>query len=180
VLKQLRRISSEELNSNPWWSYRRDRYLRPNDTEGDYFYIQTPGSVAIVPELANGKLLLLKQFRYLNQRECIEFPGGGGKPGMSVEDVARMELLEEAGMSATELISIGEFNPMNGATDELCQVFIARGLTEAEASPEPTEEFERIEVSLDELEGLVADGTVWDGMTLAVLSLYKLRGLKKS
>ncbi|MEO6940848.1 MAG: NUDIX hydrolase [Candidatus Kapaibacterium sp.] len=173
MLKKLRRISSRTLHENPWWSYRQDRYLRPDDTEGDYFYIKTPGSVAIMAELPNGKFLLLKQFRYLNQTESLEFIGGGMKPGHSPEDSAREEMLEEAGLTADELIPIGKFNPMNGATDELCFVFLARGLHQDTPKPEQTEEFERVELSMEELERLIGNGTLWDGMTLATLSLYR-------
>ena len=173
LLKQLRRISTRVLDSNPWWKYLHDRYFQPDGTEGDYYYIQTPGSVAVIPVFADGRLLLLNQYRYLNQRECIEFPGGGVQAGMSAEETARLELKQEAGIIATTITWIGAFNPMNGATDELCNVFVAEGLDEGPAEPEATEEFEPLVVTRDELEHLIRNGTIWDGMTLASFSMYR-------
>jgi len=174
VLKRLRKIAGNELASNPWWSYRCDRYERPDGAPADYFFIHTPGSVAIVPEMEDGKILLLRQFRYLNQRESLEFPGGGRKVGYTAEAAAQEELLEEAGLIASELIPIGHFNPMNGATDELCEVFIARGIHRSSAQPEPSEEFEEVVVTREELERMIRSNEIWDGMTLAVYSLYSL------
>ncbi len=173
MLKRLRQISTEILHKNPWWEYRRDEYLHPDDTKGEFYYVHTLGAVFVIPEFEDGRLLMLRQFRYLNQRESIEFIGGGVKAGQNHEEAARAELLEEAGFLANELIPIGWFNPMNGASDEECYVFIARGLTAANAHPESSEEFEPRMVTRDELNTLIANGEIWDGMTLAAYALYR-------
>jgi 8-oxo-dGTP pyrophosphatase MutT (NUDIX family) len=175
LLKPLPRLSTSTLHKNPWWEYRHDRYLHPDDSEGDFFYIHTPGAVFVIPELPDGRVLMLRQFRYLNQRESLEFVGGGLKAGLTHEEAAREELLEEGGYTAAELIPLGWFNPMNGASDEECHVFLARGLTPATSKPEISEEFEPLAVTFDELSGLIQSGEIWDGMTLAAYSLYCFR-----
>jgi ADP-ribose pyrophosphatase len=173
MLKRLRQLSTEILHKNPWWEYRRDEYLHPDDSRGEFYYVHTLGAVFVIPEFGDGRLLMLRQFRYLNQRESIEFIGGGVKAGQSHEEAAQAELLEEAGFLAKELIPIGWFNAMNGASDEECYVFIARELTAMNAHPEASEEFEPLMVTRDELEALIANGEIWDGMTLAAYALYK-------
>jgi ADP-ribose pyrophosphatase len=173
MLKRLRQISTEILHKNPWWEYRRDEYFHPDDSQGEFYYAHTLGAVFVIPEFADGRLLLLRQFRYLNQRESLEFVGGGVKAGQNHEEAAQAELLEEAGFLVNELIPIGWFNPMNGASDEECYVFIARGLTAANAHPEVSEEFEPIMVTPGELDALIANGEIWDGMTLAAYALYR-------
>jgi ADP-ribose pyrophosphatase len=172
MLKRLAPISMEVLHRNPWWEYRHDRYLHPDDSEGDFYYVHTPGAVFVIPELEDGRIALLRQFRYLNQRESLEFVGGGMKQGKSHEEMAREELLEEAGYEAGALVKLGWFNPMNGATDEECHVFLAKGLKAGEARPESSEEFEAVIVTKDELSGLIRTGEIWDGMTLAAFALY--------
>ena len=172
MLKRLRRLSTEILHKNPWWEYRRDEYLHPDDSKGEFFYAHTPGAAFVIPEFEDGRLLMLRQFRYLNQRESLEFVGGGVKAGQSPEEAARTELLEEAGYHADELIPIGWFNPMNGASDEECYVFIARGLSASEARPEVSEEFEEVVITSSGLDLLIARGEIWDGMTLAAYSLF--------
>jgi len=177
MLQRLRRLSTEILHKNPWWEYRRDEYLHPDDSQGEFFYAHTKGAVFVIPEMEDGRLLMLRQFRYLNQRESLEFVGGGTKEGLTHEQAAREELAEEAGFLATELIPIGWFNPMNGASDEECYVFHARGLVVAEGSdarhPDVSEAFEPVMVTPLELDRLIANGEIWDGMTLAAYALYK-------
>jgi ADP-ribose pyrophosphatase len=175
MLKALRQLRSELLARNPWWDYRKDRYERPDRSEGDYYYVHTPGSVMILPVNENGKLILVKQYRYLNRRESIEFIGGGIKGEQGALESAREELQEEAGIIAGELIPIGSFNPMNGVTDEICNIYVAQSLKSTHTRPEVSEEFELVELSYTELCDLIQDGTVWDGMTLAACALFEQR-----
>ncbi|MDP4237780.1 MAG: NUDIX hydrolase, partial [Bacteroidota bacterium] len=119
MLKALRQLGTELLARNPWWDYRKDRYERPDGSEGEYYYVHTPGSVMILTVNENGKLILVKQYRYLNRRESLELIGGGIKSEKGALESAREELQEEAGIIAGELIPIGSFNPMNGVTDEI-------------------------------------------------------------
>lgn len=181
MLKRLRRLSTEILHKNPWWEYRRDEYEHPDGSPGEFFYAHTCGAAFVIPEFDDGRILMLNQFRYLNQKESLEFVGGGIKEGKTAEESAKEELLEEAGYKARELIPLGWFNPMNGASDEECYVFLARGLTAAEAHPEVSEEFEPVMVTQAELESLIAVGKIWDGMTLAAYALYRMsNGSKQS
>ena len=172
MLTQLEQKSSEVILENPYWQYRKDTYSLPNGKKGDYHYVHTPGSVFVIPETPDGKLVLLKQYRYLNQRESIEFIGGGIKSGMSPEVAARAELLEEAGIKAESMIKIGEFNPFNGVTDEICTVFVAKGLSFGASKPDESEEFERLEHTPEVLREMISKGKIWDGMTIAAYALY--------
>jgi ADP-ribose pyrophosphatase len=172
MLTHLEQKSSEVILENPYWQYRKDTYSLPNGKEGDYHYIHTPGSVFVIPVTDDGNLILLRQYRYLNRRESIEFIGGGIKQGHSAEAAARAELSEEAGITAKELLKIGEFNPFNGVTDEICTVFVAKGLRFGAARPEESEEFEQLEHPPQVLREMIARGEIWDGMTLAAFALY--------
>jgi ADP-ribose pyrophosphatase len=153
--------------------------MRPDEKEGEYYYVHTRGSVVVIPELENGKLFMTRQFRYLNQRESLEFIGGGVKPQASSLESAREELLEEGGFETEKMILIGRFNPFNGATDEICEVYVARKLKKVGARPEASEEFEEHELSVNEIESLIKGGELWDGMSIAAFLLYKLNVLDK-
>ncbi|HUI64582.1 MAG TPA: NUDIX hydrolase, partial [Bacteroidota bacterium] len=67
----------------------------------------------------------------------------------------------------------GEFNPYNGVTDEICQVFIARNLVFVGADPDVTEEFEILQLAPSDLEQRIASGEIWDGMTIAAWALVR-------
>lgn len=171
-LKEWQKRGEETLHRNPWWLYKRDSVTLPSGAAGEYHYVQTPGSVMVVPVDEAGRFVLVRQYRYLNRRESIEFPAGGVKQGQESAAAARAELREEAGLEAEDLEEIGQFNPFNGVTDELCRVYVARGLREVPAAPDATEEFEVLRMDAAGLEAAVAAGLLWDGMTLAAWALY--------
>ena len=175
MLKALRQISSAILAKNPWWEYRKDSYDKPDGSEGEYHYVHTPGSVMVIPVTGGGSIIAVRQYRYLNQREGLEFIGGGIKQGKGPEEAAREELLEEAGIVAGELTKIGEFNPMNGVTDEICNIFVARSLKKTTAHPDSSEEFEVVELVYEKFCELIGSGSLWDGMTLAAFALFEHR-----
>ncbi len=127
----------------------------------------------IIPLLADGKMVLVNQYRYLCDRESLEFPCGSVNENLSYEETAAHELAEEAGYSAREMTFVAEFNPYNGVTDELCRVYIARNLSPVQKARDETEEFEIVHLSPAELERQIRDGKVWDGMTLAAWALIK-------
>ena len=53
--------------------------------------------VAIIPEDAEGNVLLVRQFRRAVEKELLEIPAGGIDPGESPEDAVRREMQEETG-----------------------------------------------------------------------------------
>lgn len=173
ALKEWTKRGEETLYRNPWWTYKRDTFVLPSGAEGTYHYVQTPGSVMLVPITAEGNFVLVRQYRYLNRRASIEFPAGGIKSGQSAEEAARAELREEAGFTAGTLQEIGQFNPFNGVTDELCHVYAAGDLQDAASEPDETEEFEHLSLDAEGIRAAIADGTLWDGMTLAAWSMYQ-------
>ncbi len=173
MLTRWKSLSSAVVHKNPWWTYKIDKYQIPGGIAGEYHFVLTEGSSLVVPVLDDGKLVLVNQYRYLCERESVEFPCGGVKPGKSYEDMANRELEEEAGYRSNQLERVAEFNPYNGVTDEFCAVFIGRKLMKTTPKPEATEEFEIVTCSPAELDDLIRRGRIWDGMTLAAWSLVK-------
>ena len=158
---------------NPWWSYQKHEIVREDGMAGEYHAVHSRGSSMIVPVDALGRILMVNQVRYLNERESLEFPCGSVKEGDDHTSTAELELAEETGTTAAELVVAGEFNPCNGITDEICRVYVARGLSPRDARRDETEELELRAVAPDELERLIASGEVWDGMTLAAWSIAR-------
>ncbi len=126
----------------------------------------------VIPIHDDGTLVLVKQFRYLWKKESVEFACGGVKGGDFLAS-AKNELAEEAQLAARELRQVGEFNPFNGATDEICRVYLATGLSKSTRERDPSEEFEVLRMSVAEFEQLAGKGTIWDCMTLAGWTLAR-------
>ncbi len=177
-LRPWKKIKTLKEIKNPWWIYRHDEVMLPSGKKGEYHYVHVNGSSMVIPVLEDGKLVLVKQYRYLLDKESIEFPCGSVKDGNPYEKTARLELAEEAGYQAEELTCVGEFNPYNGITDEVCRIFIARNLRTVNVRPDDTEEFEKIFVEPKELENKIHTGEIWDVMTLAAWAVVKQFFLK--
>lgn len=174
----LRRTSSRVLEKNPYWEYWLDTYRLRDGREQTYYYVHTRGSVMVVPIAEDGRVVMVRQYRYLWQRESIEFPGGGIPEGIEPIVQARCELQEEAGIAADSIEYLGDFNPMNGVTDERCHVFLARNLRPAVKAEDPVEETAVLLMTAEELTARIADGTIWDGMTLAAWALVCAKGIR--
>ncbi len=174
-LKVLTQRDTEILHTNPYWRYKHDRYELPSGREADYWYAHTFGSVFVIAEVSTDRFILTRQFRYLNQDASVEFPGGGLAEGIEPLAQAQAELEEEAGYTAQSWTYLGEFNPMNGLTNERCKVFLATELVSTTAKPEESEEIEVFMWTRTQIEHAIAAREIWDGMTLAAWALYCFR-----
>lgn len=181
-LARWKKVSEETLNANPWTSFKHDRYEVPGGKVGDYYYVDASDCAMVVPVMDDGKVVLVNQYRYLWDRESLEFPCGSSRhhhdPAGSRDSdpklTAERELAEETGLGG-ELLKVGEMDPCNGYSNERCHVFLARGLAPAEAEKDWNEEFEVSKLTPDELESKIAAGEIWDGMTLAAWTLARAR-----
>lgn len=165
-------IKSEIIDSNPYWNYVTEDYILPNSTVGKYYYVDSFGSTIIIPQLTDGKFIMTKQYRYLNKKFSIEFPGGGIKRRLTPELNAFEELRQETGFIANNLKLLGQFNPCNGMTNEICWVFFAKELQDGLQKLDESEEIEILFLSSNEILDKIKKGIIWDGMTLASWSLF--------
>ena len=179
TLKRWTKLSEAVLFKNPWWTYKKDSCLLPSGRNGEYHYVYSNGSSLVIPLMSDGTILLVNQYRYLVGRESLEFPCGSVKEGSSHDDAAACELTEETGYSAGRLVRVGEFNPYNWVTNEMCCVYAASGLRHVGDHPDETEEFESIVLTPGQIDERIDGGIIWDGMTIAAWAIAwrKIRGM---
>jgi len=169
-----KKVKTEIVHQNPFWIYKHSTYEIPKSKDlGEYYYVETTGSVIIVPIFNDGRIGMIKNYRCLVGKQSIEFAGGAVGVGQSFDQAARTELQEEAGLAATELINIAEFYPWSGVSTEICRVFLARGLSKVEADKNPLEVIEFFPRRFDEIEDMIRRNEIWDGQTLAVWALIR-------
>jgi ADP-ribose pyrophosphatase len=166
-----KRLESEILIENHWHRYRRDRYLLRDGTEGEYFYIDMAGSCGIIPLFEDGSTLLLRVERYLLGQFLFEFPIGGMCPADEPLSVAKKELREEAGLTASKWIPLGSFAPYKGASNEICHFFLAEGLEEGGQELESCENIEVHRMPFEEARRVLLEQELPDGQSLAGLML---------
>jgi ADP-ribose pyrophosphatase len=152
-----------------------DRVGLPDGRETTREVVRHPGSVVIVPVLPEGRLLLIRQFRYAVGEILWELPAGTlDRTAESAEACAHRELEEETGYRAGRLLPLGEFFTAPGFTDERMHVFHAEDLRPAEQQLESDELIEVFPLSWEEVQEKVRAGEIRDGKTLAALYLYAL------
>ena len=159
--------------------YKLDNFEIPDKFSGEYYYVHTNGSSMVIPITNDCNMVLVNQFRYLNERESLEFPCGSVKEGKSYMETARLELEEETGYQAEAIEEAGQFNPYNGITCEICKVFLAYPLQPAVRQPDVTEEFELLFCTPEEMDTLICEKKIWDGMTLAAWMLTRHEVLER-
>lgn len=173
MLRRWKKLNETTLFKNNWWRYKKDEFVLPDGAKGEYHYVSTNGASMILPVRDNGRIILVNQYRYLNEKESLEFPCGGVKDGQSYEETAKHELEEETGFTSSTIEYAGNFNPYNGVTNEICRIYVAHDLTPVDALPDKTEEFEKYALSSEEIDEKISAGEIWDGMTIAAWSLCK-------
>lgn len=162
------------VSQNPWWQYWHDKFLLPNGEEADYFYAETNGSSMIIPLLDDGRLILVSQYRYLREKQSVEFPCGSLASGELPAQAAERELLEETGWKSTNFIKVGAYEALNGLVKDASHVFVADELEQvAEPVQDAREEIEVIYRRVDEFEEMIKRGEIWDGQTLAAWTMSR-------
>ena len=104
-------------------------------------------AVCIVPQTPDGRLLLIREFRYPLNSWCIAFPAGLVDPGEDLAAAVDRELREETGYALrADMNAAAALEPLpqagyssTGLTDETVQVVFAQVERVANAQPEPSE-----------------------------------------
>ncbi|WP_243372035.1 NUDIX hydrolase [Geotalea sp. SG265] len=142
-----------------------------------YQIVRHPGGVGILPLHEDGTVTLIRQLRPATGGFTLELPAGRLCPDEAPDRCAHRELMEETGLLAAELISLGCIYSSPGFLDERIHLFLATGLSQGEPQPEVYEDIEPVRLSLDEALAMAMDGRIADGKTIT--ALYRAHGRKK-
>ncbi len=161
-----RRLGGRTLLEGGFLEVRRDDVLLPDGHRATREYIAHNGAVAVVPLLDDGRLVLVRQYRYPIGKSIVEFPAGKRDDGEDLLACARRELQEETGYRAREWAFACEIHNAAAYSTESIWIYFARGLL---AGPQRLDAGEFVEVlTLDEpaLDRLAASGGLPDVKTL--------------
>lgn len=148
---------------------KRDEVLLPNGHKSEREYVEHPGAAVVVALLANGNVVLEKQFRYPLNDVFIELPAGKIDAGENVLKTAQRELLEETGYIATQWLKLGHQHPCIGYSNEVIHIFLARNLTKNVQQLDEDEILEVFDLPFAQCLEMVMQGKITDGKTIAAL-----------
>ena len=157
------------------FSVERHRLREPGGIEAIRDFVVHPGSVVVIPELPDGRILLVRQYRHPVGRVLWELVAGRIEPGETPLQAARRELVEETGYSARELRQVCTFYPSPGLLSERMILFHARGLQPGQARPEADEYLRVAAFTRKRLEAALRNRRILDGKTIiGLLHLFCL------
>jgi ADP-ribose pyrophosphatase len=161
-----KRISGEEVYRGGFLCVYRDVVRLPDGSEATREYVKHPGAVGIVALTADGRVLLEHQHRYPLRRDFTEIPAGKLEHAEAPLATAKRELLEETGYIADDWLRLGAIHNAIGYSDEIIELWLARGLQAREAKLDPGEFLEVFTLPFDEALAMAADGRLTDVKTI--------------
>lgn len=133
--------------------------------------VEHKGSVVVLPVFPDGRILLVRQYRYTVGAFLWELVAGRIEPGETPLAAARRELREETGYRARRFRRLLAFYPTPGFVTEAMHLYRASGLTVGRAQPESDEALEARAFTRGELVRMIRWGQLRDGKSLVGILL---------
>jgi ADP-ribose pyrophosphatase len=148
-----------------------DEVEEPGGVRAPREVVRQRGSVAALPVRDDGRIVLVRQYRYAVDNLVWELPAGRVDPGETPDEGARRELEEEVGLRPRSLEPLLVFWTTPGFCDEVMHLFRATGLESVPARPEADERIAAATFTLDEAREMIRRGEIREGKTLVALLL---------
>jgi ADP-ribose pyrophosphatase len=170
-------LKSKMVFQGKVFGVRRDEVVEPGGLRATREVIAHPGSVVVLPVFEDGKILMIRQYRYATRQYLWELVAGRIDAGESVKAAAARELKEETGYTAKRMTEFLDVFPTPGFLEERMHILLAEGLKAGEAEPEADEKIISHAYRVDELKRMMKQGKLRDGKSIAGI-LYYLTFLK--
>lgn len=180
MIKPWQRISSQPVIDLGLFRVNRDRALSPRtEKERDFLVVHMPDWLQIVPITGDGRLVLVRQYRHASRLAGLELPGGlldPDDPGPA--EAAARELEEETGYGGGRVTPLGSLWPQPAMLANRIHFFAASPVEPV--GPQRLDEGEDVEVVLirqQDLDAMIADGSIHNAMTVAALAMARRAGV---
>lgn len=182
----IRATASRVVYANQWLRVREDDIVRPDGSTGIYGVVDKPDFALVIPLDGDGphaRVHLVEQYRYPVARRCWELPQGGWPPAApgaalpgDAEALARAELAEETGLTASRMTHLGRLQSAYGYSNQAFDVFVATGLTAGPTARELEEQdMRQTSLTRSEFENQIGRGEILDANSVAAWMLLRLR-----
>jgi 8-oxo-dGTP pyrophosphatase MutT (NUDIX family) len=172
-------LSERTPYDNPWIKVTEYQVINPSGNPGIYGKVHFKNfAIGVLALDDETNTYLVGQYRFPLDQYSWELPEGGGPLGVDPLESAKRELLEEVGLKADNWTELQRMHLSNSVSDELCILYLARGLHQFEPEPEDTEQLTIKKVPSDELYRMVCDGEITDSLTVTAVLKVKLLQLE--
>lgn len=157
-----------------------DFYQDTIEVDGDHTvvwdFIGHKGAAAVVPVTADGKILMVRQYRNALDRYTLEIPAGAldevGEPGI---ECASRELEEETGYRSENLEWLITLRTTVAFCNERIEVYVAHDLIPSKQYLDEDEFIELGAYTIEELKEKIFSGEIEDAKTVSSLMAYAVK-----
>ena len=176
LVRPWRRIAGEMAFEHPLFNVERQEIAAGEDRR-EVVAIHTGNWVNAIPLLDDGRVVLIRQWRFGIAAPTLEIPGGVVDPGETAIEAAQRELLEETGYRGTRWTPLGAVHPNPAFMSNECSMFLAEGLEWIESPRgDGDEEIEVESASLASIPALICDGSITHSLVIVAFHLLSMRG----
>lgn len=161
-------LTAEYIYKGKILNLRKDKVELPNGIEAVREIIEHSGGSAVYCEM-DGKVLMVKQFRYPYKKQILEIPAGKLNPGENPETTAIRELEEEGGVRAKTVELIQKVYPSTGYTEEIIYIYRAKDVVKTKTHLDLDEFLDSVWIDKQTLKEMVRKGEINDAKTLIAL-----------
>lgn len=180
--KNWKKVSEKYVVKTPWLAFRKDGYKIASGSIDYYYIVERPDYVVIVPQTADKKFMLVRQYRHGVQNTILNFPMGFINDREKPKQAALRELIEETGLLAKQIKPIGSFLLAPPFLRTRGYVFLAKDITVKNKvkMPEHKEHIKSVKiVNARQLENLIKKGELADASSVVAYFLTKNSYSKK-
>jgi ADP-ribose pyrophosphatase len=161
------RLSSTQSFKGRIFAVTVDRVTMPNGRTVTLDMVRHPGSVVLLPVQDDGRIVLIRQYRYAIDRWIWELPAGSLDAGEDPAAAAARECEEEIGLIPGRVEFAGAWYPTPGFCTEVMNYYRLSDLRERGSGDPPAHQDDdediRVHVfSLDEARAMVRRGDIVD------------------
>ena len=144
-----------------------------NGNIAEWDYIHHDGAAAVVAVDADGKFLMVRQYRNALDRFTLEIPAGKlDDPKELTLECAKRELEEETGYRAGKMEYLLTVNTTVAFCNEKIDLYLATDLTKTEQHLDPDEEINVERWNIEDLKQMIYEGKMTDSKTIAGILTY--------
>ena len=169
-------LSSKEAFRSVKFTVVEEQFCLPSGEIVNRAKLHHTGAAVIVPQLEDGRLVLIEQYRYALGKNILEFPAGTIDVQAPHLETAQRELKEEIGGQSDSFHYLGGDFSTPGFTDELLHSYFAANVTLGAVALELGELVTPVFMSIGEVENAIKNGVVSDMKTIVAFYRARLAG----